>query len=172
MNNKYLYLTVFIIKTFYVNNIIIPMNVDEDILLKYINKLPTDLVRYTKAYLPNSLVRKVRRIHKHELPSTYRVCKDLNVFFYKKYIGYDIDIKNLQINIHHLKNKQIHNKRNIVNPLSLTFWRDPFTNDSYIRNEIGKKEKRIETFGIFMDYYFHCYFQSTIHLYKFKIVEF
>jgi len=150
----------------------VTMNDDEDRLLKYINRLPTDLVRYTKAYLPMSLVRKVRKIHKNELPSNYRVCKDLNDYFYKKYIGYDVDIKNLQFNINLLKNKQVQNKRNIVNPFSLAFWKDPFTNDSYIHTEIEKKEKRIETFEIFMNYYFHCYFHSSVHQYKFKIVEF
>ena len=147
------------------------MNVDDNMLLQYINKLPTDLIRYTKPYLSISIVKKVRKIHKNELPLNYIVCKDLNDFFYKKYIGYKLDIKILQFNISQLKNKQLQNKRNIVNPCSFEFWQDPFTNDSCIYNEIGKKENQIKMLEDYMNYYFYYYFQSSEHLYNFKIME-
>lgn len=142
----------------------------DDKVLRYVRYLPQDLVRYTRPYLPVSLVKKVRKIRKTELPLNYRICKDLNDYFYMKYIGCDVDIKYLQFSIDILKNKQLQNKR-AVNPFSLDFWRYPFTNDSYIRNDIANKEDRIAKLKTMMNYYYPMYCQSTSHLNNFKIIE-
>lgn len=142
----------------------------DDKVLRYVRYLPQDLVRYTRPYLPISLVKKVRKIRKAELPLNYRICKDLNDYFYTKYIGCDVDIKYLQFSIDILKNKQLQNKR-VVNPFSLDFWQDPFTNDSYIRRDIANKEDRIAKLKTMMNYYYPMYSQSTSHLNNFKIIE-
>jgi hypothetical protein len=145
------------------------MNFD-DTVLRYVRYLPQDLVRYTRPYLPISLVKKVRKIRKTELPLNYRICKDLNDYFYTKYIGCDVDIKYLQFSIDLLKTKHIYNK-GVVNPFSLEFWQDPFTNNSYIHAEIAKKELLIDNLKTTMDYYYPMYCQSTSHLNNFKIIE-
>lgn len=145
------------------------MNSD-DKLLRYVRYLPQDLVRYTKPYLPISLVKQVRKIRKTELPLNYRICKDLNDYFYTKYIGCDVDIKYLQFSIDILKNKQLHSK-GVVNPFSLEFWQDPFTNNSNIHTEIAKKELLIDNLKTTMDYYYPIYCQSASHLNNFKILE-
>ena len=141
----------------------------DDKVLRYVRYLPQDLVRYTRPYLPISLVRKVRKIRKTELPLNYRICKDLNDYFYTKYIGCDVDIKYLQFSIDVLKNKQLH--KSVVSPFSLNFWQDPLTNDSYIRTEIAKKEGLINNLKTMMNYYYPMYCQSTSHLNNFKIIE-
>lgn len=144
------------------------MNSDEKVL-RYVRYLPQDLVRYTRPFLPISLIKQVRKIRKTELPLNYRICKDLNDYFYTKYIGCDVDIKYLQFSIDVLKNKQLHKRP--VSPFSLNFWQDPLTNDSYIRTEIAKKESLIDNLKTMMNYYYPMYYQSTSHLNNFKIIE-
>jgi hypothetical protein len=144
------------------------MNSDDKVL-RYVRYLPQDLVRYTRPYLPISLVKTVRKIRKTELPLNYRICKDLNDYFYMKYIGCDVDIKYLQFSIDVLKNKHIH--KTVVSPFSLNFWQDQMTNDSYIRTEIAKKEGLIDNLKTMMNYYYPMYYQSTSHLNNFKIIE-
>jgi hypothetical protein len=142
----------------------------DDKVLRYVRYLPQDLVRYTRPYLPISLVKKVRKIRKTELPLNYRICKDLNDYFYMKYIGCDVDIKYLQFSIDVLKNKLLQNKR-IVHPFSLDCLLYPFASDSYIRREIAKKEDNIANLNTMMNYYYPMYCQSTSHLNNFKIIE-
>ena len=142
----------------------------DDNVLRYVRYLPQDLVRYTRPYLPISLVKKVRKIRKTELPLNYRICKDLNDYFYMKYIGCDVDIKYLQFNIELVKNKHLETKR-LFNPLSLDCLLDPFASISYIRNDIANKEDRIAKLKTMMNYYYPMYCQSTSHLNNFKIIE-
>jgi hypothetical protein len=145
------------------------MNSDDKVL-RYVRYLPQDLVRYTRPYLPISIVKKVRKIRKTELPLNYRICKDLNDYFYMKYIGCDVDIKYLQFSIDVLKNKHIQSKR-VVNSFSLDFLLDPLANDSFVRTEIAKKEDDIANLNTLMNYYYPMYYQSTTHLNNFKILE-
>jgi hypothetical protein len=142
----------------------------DDKVLRYVRYLPQDLVRYTKPFLPISLVKTVRKIRKTELPLNYRICKELNDYFYMKYIGCDVDIKYLQFSIDVLKNKQLQTKR-VVNPFSLDFLLDPFASVSYIRRDIANKEDRIAKLKTMMNYYYPMYCQSTSHLNNFKIIE-
>ena len=69
------------------------MNNSEERAIRYVNRMPPELIRYIKQYLPITLLKKVRRIHENEFPLNYRLCTDLNNYFYKKYIGIDITIK-------------------------------------------------------------------------------
>jgi len=147
------------------------MNHSDNMLLKYLKYLPTDLIRYTKPYLPMSIVKTVRKLHRNEFPLNYLMCKDLNDFFYKKYISCDIEIKHLERSITLLRKKQLQNKRNTINTFSMNFWQDPFTNDTCINREIEKTEQQINTLTQTMGYYYPIYCQSTTHLQNFKIVE-
>ena len=143
---------------------------DEYVIIN-INYLPIELIRYTKPHVSKYIVKSVRKLRTHELPINYRICKGLNDFFYKKYIGYDIDIKQLERSIALLTQNRIHCKKEIINPLSLNFWQDPSITDACIHREIENKKQRIEILKIFMAHYYPIYCQSTTHLEKFKIVE-
>ena len=79
------------------------MNNSEDRAMRYVNRMPPELIRYIKQYLPISLLKKVRKIRKNEIPLNYRLCIDLNDYFYKKYIGFDITIKSCYWSISILK---------------------------------------------------------------------
>ena len=80
--------------------------ITDNTLLKYVNRLPPELVRYIKQYIPIKTLKHLRRIHTHELPLNYRLCKELNYHLYKKYIGFNIDISITKMDIRKLQDKK------------------------------------------------------------------
>ena len=143
----------------------------EDTLIKYIGMLPPELVRYIKQYLPITLLKKLRRIHDIEFPLNYRLCKEMNDYFYQKYIGFNMDISSIKMNIKRLQTKKIQNKSTVFNPFSVNFWTTEFTNDTSIDNEISRQEKNIELFQIIMNYYQDYYNHNVIQLRNYNIID-
>ena len=148
------------------------MNNSEDRAMRYVNRMPPELIRYIKQYLPISLLKKVRKIRKNEIPLNYRLCIDLNDYFYKKYIGFDITIKASHWSISILKKKELQEKMKTVNPFTFDFWQDVFSGSPSIQNQIIAKEKSIEIYQSFMDHYKEYHNQSTIHLRNRKLIVF
>ena len=147
------------------------MNNSEDIAIRYVNRLPPELIRYIKQYLPISLLKNVRKIHENEFPLNYRLCKDLNDYFYKKYIGFTITIKASQWSISILQKKELQEKSKTVNPFTFDFWQDVFTYTPSIKSQITTKQNSIEIYQSFMDHYKEYYNQSSIHLRNNHIIE-
>jgi hypothetical protein len=148
------------------------MNNSEDRIIRYVNRLPPELIRYIKQYLPISLLKKLRRIHKNEFPLNYRLCIDLNDYFYKKYISFDITIKSCYWSISILKKKELQEKSKTVNPFTFDFWQDVFTYTPSIKSQITTKQNSIEIYQSFMDHYKEYYNQSSIHLRNHNIIIF
>ena len=92
--------------------------IDEDIIIRQLNRMPYDMIYTINKFLPVSLLKKLRKIHKSELPINYKLIFDLNDYLYLKYIGYDIDIKAIEFSITLIKNQLQESKRKIVNPFS------------------------------------------------------
>lgn len=143
---------------------------DEYLVIKR-KYLPTELICYTKPYKLMTFHNPHRRLHQHELPLNYRLCKDLNDFFYKKYMGYVIDIKYLQFSIRVWKDKLAQSKRHVSNPFSLPYWREPHMKSDSIHSTIMLKRQEIENLTVLMKHYFPMYYQSTYQLEQFNIVE-
>ena len=148
------------------------MNNSDDRVMSYVNRMPPELIRYIKQYLPISLLKKVRRIRKSEIPLNYRLCRNLNDYFYKKYIGFDITIKSCYWSISILKKKELQEKGKTVNPFTFDYWQDVFSDSPSIQNQIIAKEKSIKIYQSFMDHYKEYYDQSTIHLRNHKLIIF
>jgi len=148
------------------------MNNSEERAMRYANRMPPELIRYIKQYLPISLLKKVRRIHKNEFPLNYRLCIDLNDYFYKKYIGFDITIKASRWSISILKKKELQEKMKTVNPFTFDFWQDVFSGSPSIKSQIEAKENCIQIYQSVMDHYKEYYDQSTIHLRNYKLIVF
>jgi hypothetical protein len=134
--------------------------------------MPPELIRYIKQYLPISLLKKVRKIRKNEIPLNYRLCIDLNDYFYKKYIGFDITIKASHWSISILKKKELQEKMKTVNPFTFDFWQDVFSGSPSIKSQIEAKENCIQIYQSFMDHYKEYYDQSIIHLRNYKLIVF
>jgi|GEM_PF-3498764 hypothetical protein len=145
--------------------------ITDNTLLKYIIRLPPELVRYIKQYLPIKTLKQLRRIHTHELPLNYRLCKELNYHLYKKYIGFNIDISITKMDIRKLQDKKKQNKSTVFNPFSSDYWTTLFTNDTSIDTEISRKEKYIDIYTERMNHYVEYYHQSTQDFHNYKIVE-
>ena len=148
------------------------MNNSDDRVMRYVNRMPPELIRYIKQYLPISLLKKVRRIRKREIPLNYRLCRDLNDYFYKKYIGFDITIQACQWSITILKKKELQEKGKTVNPFTFDYWQGVFSDSPSIQNQIIAKEKSIKIYQSFMDHYKEYYDQSSIHLRNYKLIIF
>lgn len=148
------------------------MNNSEDRAMRYVNRMPPELIRYIKQYLPISLLKKVRKIRKNEIPLNYRLCIDLNDYFYKKYIGFDITIKASHWSISILKKKELQEKMKTVNPFTFDFWQDVFSGSPSIKSQIEAKENCIQIYQSFMEHYKEYYDQSTIHLRNYKLIVF
>ena len=148
------------------------MNNSEDRAMRYVNRMPPELIRYIKQYLPISLLKKVRKIRKNEIPLNYRLCIDLNDYFYKKYIGFDITIKASHWSISILKKKELQEKMKTVNPFTFDFWQDVFSGSPSIKSQIEAKENCIQIYQSFMDHYKEYYDQSIIHLRNYKLIVF
>ena len=148
------------------------MNNSEDRAIRYVNRMPPELIRYIKQYLPISLLKKVRKIRKNEIPLNYRLCIDLNDYFYKKYIGFDITIKASHWSISILKKKELQEKMKTVNPFTFDFWQDVFSGSPSIKSQIEAKENCIQIYQSFMDHYKEYYDQSIIHLRNYKLIVF
>jgi len=141
-------------------------------LIQYINRLPPELIRYTKQYLPVSVLKTVRKIEKHELPRNYCLCKDLNDYFYKKYIGYDIDIKMSKWCISMLERNMKQSKLPYVNIFSNDFWQLPVTpNYVSFHAEIEEHENNIKLYTFLYNHYLEYYQQTIHHLNNYKIIE-
>jgi len=147
------------------------MTKKQDTTIKYVNMLPPELVRYIKEYLPISVIKTVRKLHEHELPINYLICKDLNDYFYKKFLGFGLTINSCKWNISMLQNKKIQNSRTVFNPFSVDFWQTPFTTNTSIDKEIMEKENSIQIYKSFRDYYKDYYRQTILHMRNYKIIE-
>lgn len=145
--------------------------IDEDIIIRQLNRMPYDMIYTIKQFLPVSLLKKLRKIHKSELPINYKLIFDLNDYLYLKYIGYDIDIKAIEFSITLLKNQLQESKRKIVNPFSLEYWNYNSISNEYVRQEINKREKLIKENKLLYDYFYDKYVNSTIHSQNLNIIE-
>lgn len=142
--------------------------IDEDIIIRQLNRMPYDMIYTIKQFLPVSLLKKLRKIHKSELPINYKLIFDLNNYLYIKYISYDIDIKFNEICIKTLKKRLQEFKVKTINPFSLDYW---CTCSVSAQREINKKEKLIKENKFLYDYFYDKYVNSTIHSKNLKIIE-
>jgi hypothetical protein len=117
------------------------------------------------------LLKKLRKIHKSELPINYKLIFDLNDYLYLKYIGYDIDIKAIEFSIILIKNQLQESKRKIVNPFSFEYWNNNSISNENVRQEINKREKLIKENKLLYDYFYDKYVNSTIHSQNLNIIE-
>jgi len=145
--------------------------IDEDIIIRQLNRMPYDMIYTIKQFLPVSLLKKLRKIHKSELPINYKLIFDLNDYLYLKYIGYDIDIKAIEFSITLIKNQLQESKRKIVNPFSLEYWNTNSISNENVRQEINKREKLIKENKLLYDYFYDKYINSTIHSQNLNIIE-
>ena len=145
--------------------------IDEDIIIRQLNRMPYDMIYTINKFLPVSLLKKLRKIHKSELPINYKLIFDLNDYLYLKYIGYDIDIKAIEFSITLIKNQLQESKRKIVNPFSLEYWNTNSISNENVRQEINKREKLIKENKILYDYFYDKYVNSTIHSQNLNIIE-
>lgn len=145
--------------------------IDEDIIIRQLNRMPYDMIYTIKQFLPVSLLKKLRKIHKSELPINYKLIFDLNDYLYLKYIGYDIDIKAIEFSIILIKNQLQESKRKIVNPFSLEYWNNNSISNENVRQEINKREKLIKENKLLYDYFYDKYVNSTIHSQNLNIIE-
>lgn len=145
--------------------------IDEDIIIRQLNRMPYDMIYTIKQFLPVSLLKKLRKIHKSELPINYKLIFDLNDYLYLKYIGYDIDIKAIEFSIILLKNQLQESKRKIVNPFSFEYWNNNSISNENVRQEINKREKLIKENKLLYDYFYDKYVNSTIHSQNLNIIE-
>lgn len=145
--------------------------IDEDIIIRQLNRMPYDMIYTINKFLPVSLLKKLRKIHKSELPINYKLIFDLNDYLYLKYIGYDIDIKAIEFSIILIKNQLQESKRKIVNPFSLEYWNTNSISNENVRQEINKREKLIKENKLLYDYFYDKYVNSTIHSQNLNIIE-
>jgi len=145
--------------------------IDEDIIIRQLNRMPYDMIYTIKQFLPVSLLKKLRKIHKSELPINYKLIFDLNDYLYLKYIGYDIDIKAIEFSITLIKNQLQESKRKIVNPFSFEYWNNNSISNENVRQEINKREKLIKENKLLYDYFYDKYVNSTIHSQNLNIIE-
>ena len=145
--------------------------IDEDIIIRQLNRMPYDMIYTINKFLPVSLLKKSRKIHKSELPINYKLIFDLNDYLYLKYIGYDIDIKAIEFSITLIKNQLQESKRKIVNPFSLEYWNTNSISNENVRQEINKREKLIKENKLLYDYFYDKYVNSTIHSQNLNIIE-
>ena len=145
--------------------------IDEDIIIRQLNRMPYDMIYTINKFLPISLLKKLRKIHKSELPINYKLIFDLNDYLYIKYIGYDIDIKAIEFSITVLKNQLQESKRKIINPFSFKYWTLEYFSHEYVRQEINKREKLIKENKLLYDYFYDKYVNSTIHSQNLNIIE-
>lgn len=145
--------------------------IDEDIIIRQLNRMPYDMIYTINKFLPVSLLKKLRKIHKSELPINYKLIFDLNDYLYIKYIGYDIDIKAIEFSITVLKNQLQESKRKIINPFSFKYWTLEYFSNEYVRQEINKREKLIKENKLLYDYFYDKYVNSTIHSQNLNIIE-
>jgi len=145
--------------------------IDEDIIIRQLNRMPYDMIYTINKFLPVSLLKKLRKIHKSELPINYKLIFDLNDYLYLKYIGYDIDIKAIEFSITLIKNQLQESKRKIVNPFSLEYWNNNSISNENVRQEINKREKLIKENKLLYDYFYDKYVNSTIHSQNLNIIE-
>ena len=142
--------------------------IDEDIIIRQLNRMPYDMIYTIKQFLPVSLLKKMRKIHKSELPINYKLIFDLNNYLYIKYISYDIDIKAIEFSIKTIKNKLQEFKVKTINPFTLEYW---CTCSVSAQREINKREKLIKENKFLYDYFYDKYVNSTIHSTNLKIIE-
>ena len=142
--------------------------IDEDIIIQQLNRMPYDMIYTIKQFLPVSLLKKLRKIHKSELPINYKLIFDLNNYLYMKYLNYDIDIKFNEICIKTLKKKLQEFKVKTINPFSLDYW---CTCSVSAQREINKREKLIKENKILYNYFHDKFVTSTIHSTNLKIIE-
>ena len=145
--------------------------IDEDIIIRQLNRMPYDMIYTIKQFLPVSLLKKLRKIHKSELPINYKLIFDLNDYLYLKYIGYDIDIKAIEFSIILLKNQLQESKRKIVNPFSFEYWNNNSISNENVRQVINKRDKLIKENKLLYDYFYDKYVNSTIHSQNLNIIE-
>ena len=145
--------------------------IDEDIIIRQLNRMPYDMIYTINKFLPVSLLKKLRKIHKSELPINYKLIFELNDYLYLKYIGYDIDIKAIEFSIILIKNQLQESKRKIVNPFSLEYWNTNSISNENVRQEINKREKLIKENKLLYDYFYDKYVNSTIHSQNLNIIE-
>ena len=145
--------------------------IDEDIIIRQLNRMPYDIIYTINKFLPISLLKKMRKIHKSELPINYKLIFNLNDYLYLKYIGYDIDIKAIEFSITMLKNQLQESKRKIINPFSFKYWTLEYFSNEYVRQEINKREKLIKENKLLYDYFYDKYVNSTIHSQNLNIIE-
>jgi hypothetical protein len=144
------------------------MNQNQHTIINRINILPAEMKRYIKSYLPISVLKTVRKIQPHEIPMSYRICKDVHDHFYKKYIGYDVDISSCKWRISMIRCKMRQNKYLFC----ISDFCKPFDCDNMtFMKSIKEYETDIQLYTFLREHFFQYYQQSTIHLNNYKIIE-
>jgi hypothetical protein len=139
-------------------------------ILNYVNRLPIELVRYIKSYLPISILKKCRKIKLYELPVKFRIFKDITDHFHLKKMSNDIDHNAM---IQHLKVLKIQycQKLNIYNSIiSVSSWFKDIKDNVKIISQIQQIERAIDTYNLSEKVVNEEYYTSIIHLNNFKII--
>ena len=139
-------------------------------ILNYVNRLPIELVRYIKSYLPISILKKCRKIKLYELPVKYRIFKDITDHFHFKKMSNDIDHNAMKQHLNILK-IQYCQKLNIYNSIiSVSSWFKDIKECVHITSQIQTIERAIDNYILLERILNEEYYTSIIHLNNFKII--
>ena len=111
-----------------------------------------------------------KKLYQHQLPHSYRLSKELNDHFYKKYIGYDIDIKFSKWKISMIERRIYENKRHSLDINN--FLSNPFnTSSTSLYKEIQEHKNCIEDCMFLRKHFLEYYQESTRQLNNHNIIE-
>ena len=111
-----------------------------------------------------------KKLYRHQLPHSYRLSKELNDHFYKKYIGNDIDIKFKKWQISMIERRIYENKRHSLD--TNIFLSNLFnTTSTSLYKEIQEHKKCIEDCMFFRKHFLEYYQESTRQLNNHNIIE-
>ena len=136
----------------------------EIILLKTVNRLPPELRRIINSFLPISTLKLVRKIHPNEIPFIYILMKDMNNYFYNKYIGYEMDINTFCVVISIIERRI--NKQKKENDYYI---HSPNSNES-LRQDIEQIQTKIIVLTDLYNKYKQHYSASLQQLHNYKII--
>lgn len=143
----------------------------QDKLMRYIQYLPPDMKYVIKTFIPISILKKVRKLKKNELPINYKIAKELNEHFYMTSVGYNLDINTRNNYIKYLKKKIIHLNSMYYNTYNIHECYQITTNKQVTNNLI--ENKKIELLMATLMYSIHneYYTTSSDQLQCYNIIE-
>ena len=111
-----------------------------------------------------------KNLYQHQLPLGYKISKDLNDHFYKKYIGYDIDIKFSKWQISMIERK-IHQNKCRTLDINDFYGHSFNTSSTSFHKKIQEQKKDIEVNIFLRKHFLKHYQQSTQQLDNYNIIE-